>query len=294
MRVAVFGAGAMGSLLGALLSREAQVVLIARPRHAAAVRASGLRVSGLTRGVFDLDTSTAPSAAAKADLVLVTTKAYDTRAAARSLRRAGGRAPVLSLQNGLTNVPTLLHELPGRPILGGSTSHGVTYLRPGAILHAGTGETTIGAARGSRALARSTARLLTRAGIETAATDHLRSVLWRKAVVNAAVNPLTAILRCPNGALLDRPEVKLVAKLAALEAAAVARRDRARVPRDPWPGVERVLARTALNRSSMLQDVEAGRRTEIDAITGEIVRIARRRGIAAPVNAGLLRLVRAL
>lgn len=293
VRVVVFGAGAMGSLVGALLSRTAEVTLVARAGHARAVSRAGLRVEGLTRGTYRPHATTSARAVGDCDLIVLTTKSYDTAEAARAMRRAGASAPVLSLQNGLTNIPQLLAALPESPVLGGTTTHGVTFLRPGAVLHAGRGETVVGAARGSPGLARRTAALFTDAGIECRVTTRLPSLLWKKAVVNAAINPLTACLRVENGRVLERTESRLTARLAAEEAGAVARAEGSPVRR-PWDDVRRVLAATAHNRSSMLQDIEAGRRTEVESITGQIVRAARRHGLEVPVNAGLLRAVRAL
>jgi 2-dehydropantoate 2-reductase len=180
------------------------------------------------------------------------------------------------------------------PILGGSTTHGVTFLAPGRIRHAGRGQTLLGVARGPRSLASEVAALFARAGLVSSVADDLDRILWEKAVVNAAINPLTAILRCPNGEILACPEARLVSKGGAREACAVALAQGVRVAPDPWPRVERVLRATAANRSSMLQDVEAGRPTEIEAITGEIVRLAGARSITTPISRGLLSLVRAL
>ena len=283
----------MGSFVGACLSRAADVTLIARPAHARAVRRQGLRVEGLTRGVFHLDATTSPGAAVGADLVVLTTKAYDTRAAAAALARGGIPGTLLSLQNGLTNLPALEAALPGATILGGTTTHGVTFVGPGVVRHAGRGDLVVGTARGPSSAARRVARLFNASGLPCRTTTRLQAVLWRKAVVNAAINPVTACLGIQNGRVLDSAESRLVCRMAALEAAAVARAEGAPVG-EPWAEVRRVLTATAPNRSSMLQDIEAGRPTEIDAITGEVVRAARRHGIAVPVNAGLLRAVRAL
>jgi 2-dehydropantoate 2-reductase len=259
-----------------------------------AIQARGLRIEGLTRGVFKLEATTDAERCADADLVILTTKAFDTPSAAEQLGKLGSSSPVLSLQNGLTNVPLLLGRLPHASVLGGSTTHGVTFLGPGHIRHAGRGQTALGVARGPRSLALDTAALFSRAGLAASVAGDLDRVLWEKAVVNAAINPLTAVLRCANGELMDRSDARLVSQGAAREAAEVARARRVAVSLDPWSSVARVLAATAANRSSMLQDVEAGRRTEIDAITGEIVRLARAHGVNAPVNRGLLALVRAL
>jgi 2-dehydropantoate 2-reductase len=294
MRVAVLGAGAVGSFVGARLSRAADVVLIGRAPHVRAIGRSGLRVEGLGRSPFHLEATTQVREARDADLVLLTTKSFDTRAAALQLRQAGLEAPVLSLQNGLTNLPVLRAALKRNPLLGGSIVVGVTTIGPGRIRYAGGGKAVVGPSRASVRLARQVASLFSRAGIPTRVTATLDRVLWQKAIVNAAVNPVTAVLRCTNGEVLSRPEARLVARLATEEAAAVARAHGIPLTARPWPMVEGVLRTTAGNRSSMLQDLEAGRPTEIEAITGEVVRVARQHAVPVPVNRALLQLVRSL
>jgi 2-dehydropantoate 2-reductase len=294
VRIAVLGAGAVGSFIGAALSAEHDVTLIGRNAHVLAVRRKGLLIEGLAEKPFPIKATTGTQPLREADLVFLTTKAYDTTTAARQIRRAGAHAPVVSLQNGLTNIKALRRELAGNPIVGGAIVLGVTRLGAGRIRYAGGGRATVGAASGPTAHARAVAKVLSSARIPTAVTRHLEAVLWEKAIVNAAVNPLTAILRCTNGELLARPESRLISKLAAAEGAAAARAADISAPKDPWPIVELVLRDTPTNRTSMLQDVDAGRPTEIDAITGEIVRVAKRHRVAVPVNKALLNLVLSL
>jgi 2-dehydropantoate 2-reductase len=128
------------------------------------------------------------------------------------------------------------------------------------------------------------------------ASANLSTTLWKKLAVNAAINPLTAILRVRNGELLDRKELEPVIGMAMEEVWRVAARLRISVPTPPelHDEVRRVCRVTAANQSSMLRDVLAGRRTEIDAINGAVARLGRERGAIAPVNATLTGLVQAL
>ncbi len=294
MRVAIFGAGAVGSVLGALLSRRNEVVLIARPAHVRAIKRAGLVVEGSTKGRFRVEASAGAAAADRADLVFLTVKSFDTKEAAAALRRVARLGPVVTLQNGLTNLAVLRKGLPATPIIGGSLVLGALFVAPGRVRHTGAGRAVVGPVAGPRASVAPVARLLRGAGIPTSVTRDLPSVLWQKAIVNTAVNPLTALLHCRNGELLERPEAMLLAQIAAKEATQVARAAHITVKRDPWPGIVSILRETSENRTSMLQDVEAGRQTEIDAITGEIVRVAHRRAVPVPVNKALLRLVSSL
>lgn len=294
MRVAIFGAGAVGSVLGALLSRKNEVVLIGRPAHVRAIRRAGLRIEGSTRGTFRVEATTNAAAARTADLVFITVKSFDTAEAALALRSARVKAPVVTLQNGLTNLPVLKSRLPGTPLVGGSLVLGALFVRPGLVRHTGAGRAVLGAVPGRSGPLIEVARLLRASGIPTRVATDLNAVLWQKAIVNASVNPLTAVLRVRNAQLLVRPDAMLLAQAAAREATAVARALHIRVEADPWPGIVRILRETAQNRTSMLQDLEAGRPTEIDAITGAIVRAANRRRVPVPVNTALLQLVHSL
>jgi len=120
-------------------------------------------------------------------------------------------------------------------------------------------------------------------------------LLWSKLVINAAINPLTALLRVPNGELLARPSAQSLMDAAAREAAAVARALGRRLTfSDPVAAAQAVAQRTAVNHSSMFQDVQRGAPTEIDAICGAIVAAGEGCGVATPVNRTLWLLVKAL
>jgi 2-dehydropantoate 2-reductase len=134
--------------------------------------------------------------------------------------------------------------------------------------------------------------LLAAAGFEVRIAPGVTALLWGKLVVNAAINPLTALLRVPNGALLERPTTRALLAETASEAAAVAAAQNVTLPYpDPVAMVTSVAQRTAANRSSMLQDVLRGAPTEIDAINGAVVRTAEQLGVPAPINRVLWQLV---
>ncbi len=287
----VFGAGAIGSLLGGLLSRENDVTIVARKAHADAVNRQGLRISGLTT-FLAWPTATTDVPTEGFDIVLVTTKAYDTAAAAESLRAFWRRSIFVTLQNGLGNAETLAAK--ADRVIAGTTTHGVTFAAPGEVIHAGFGDTVIGPWKGvGRGDLQTLAGALIAAGIATAIVEDVRVDLWAKAVVNAAINPLTAILRRPNGELARNEDLRALVDRLAREGARAALA--AGVAVDPEVAATRALevaARTAENRSSMLQDVEQGRRTELDAITGELLRAGR--GVGMPYNLTVYALVRGL
>jgi 2-dehydropantoate 2-reductase len=274
MEVLVFGAGSLGSLVGGLLARRHDVTLVGRDPHVTAVHESGLRVSGA------VETTTHPAATTDgeghdADLAVVTVKSFDTAAAAESLA-TGNVDTVLSLQNGLTE-ETLAERLPDATVLAGTATYGADRPEAGHVACTGVGRVTLGALAGGTDPAAERAGWAFRtAGVETLVAADMPRRRWEKLAVNAGINAVTALARVENGALADGP-AQVVARRAARETARVARAEGVTLSnRRAVEAVERVVGATADNRSSTLQDVAAGRQTEVEAIFGEVVARAER------------------
>ncbi len=289
----MFGAGAMGSFFGGLLSQHHDVVLVGRPEHMRAIRTHGLRISGKTVRLVHPKTATRVPAGTRPDLILISTKAYDTTAAVASLRRFADTSTFLTLQNGLDNADVIART--ASRVIAGTTAHGVTLLGPGEVRHAGIGDTMIGPWRGVRRGDVVRVRdVFEEAGIRTRIADDVRTELWSKLIVNTSINPLAALAGVPNGRLVQDKGLQALLEAVCREATAVARSDG--VDLDAAEMVRRtrlVARRTAGNRSSMLQDLDRHRRTEIDAITGALLTVAERRGEPAPLGRALHALVKA-
>jgi 2-dehydropantoate 2-reductase len=293
VRFLIFGAGAMGSFVGGLLARTHPVTLVGRRDHVDAIRRDGLVVRGRTDLRVRVHAFEDVSETGPADVVVVTVKSYDTLGAVDSLKPLWGDALFLSLQNGLGNVELLAEH--AERVLGGVTYSGVTFVGPGVIEHAGTGDTVLGPYRGtSLADAERLAATLRECGIETTVTGSIAATLWKKAVVNACFNPLTGLLEVRSGALASSNSLSDCSMLIVSEATSVARACGVEI--DEGELLERVRGvsvATSRNKSSMLQDMQKGRRTEIDAINGAIARLGAERGIDCPVNRVLTLLVKA-
>jgi 2-dehydropantoate 2-reductase len=288
MRVVVFGAGSLGSLVGGLLAREHEVSLVGREEHVAAVREEGLTITGEYDRTVHPEARTDPPASA--DLLLVTVKSYDTPEASAAI--ADGMTDVdavLSLQNGMGNEAVLAGELPW-PVLAGTCTFGARHREPGVVACTGVGRVVLGPLVPDHAeLADAVGEAFRVAGIETTVAADVRRRLWKKLAVNAGINATTALARIPNGAVVDGP-VTTVARKAARETARVAQSEG--IDLDEGEAVqqlEAVARDTADNVSSMRQDVRAGQRTEVDAINGYVVSQAE----TAPVNETLWRLLQA-
>jgi 2-dehydropantoate 2-reductase len=294
--VVIAGTGAMACLFGARLSAAGVPVTLMGTwaDGLEALGREGIRVfeSDGRENVYPVRSTSDPSKVQKSHLALVCVKSWQTERASRQL--AGCLAPngvALTLQNGMGNFETLENILgPQRAALG-TTTAGANMLAPGVVRSGGEGVISLEDHRRTRLLM----ELFSYSGFAVQSVTDPIELLWGKLVINAAINPLTALLNIPNGELLERPQARSLMGAAAKEAAAVAAVHEIHLPYlDPVDAVESVAARTAPNLSSMLQDVLRGSPTEIDAISGAIVRAGEAAGLPVPINRTLWNLVKAL
>jgi 2-dehydropantoate 2-reductase len=259
-----------------------------------ALRTHGVRIAGADgeERVYPVEAVAEPADGGQVRFAMVLVKSWQTDRAAHQL--AGCLSPdglALTLQNGLGNREALVERLGGERVALGVTTLGATLVGPGRVRPGGEGVLSLGA---HERLAPVT-NLLQRAGFSVELVTEAEGLLWSKLVINAAINPLTALLRVTNGQLLERPAARTLVAAAAREAADVAAALGLRLTYpDPVAAAESVARRTASNTSSMLQDVMRGAPTEIDAICGAIVSAGEEWGVPTPVNRILWLLVKAL
>lgn len=306
LNIAIFGVGAMGSLFGSRLSRgdsriapTTNVTLIGNwAEQIETVRRNGLTITypDGRQSHHTLSITNNLAQVPPADIALILVKSYQTARAARQaaqILRPDGLA--ITLQNGLGNLEILAKAVgPQRAGLG-ITAQGATMLAPGQLYHAGQGPTHLAKIPGhqGKRLAE-VAALFNAAGLETTLVDNADSLVWGKLAINAGINPLTALLEVPNGELAKNENWREVMAAAASEVAEVAAAQGIQLPfADPARRTAEVSRATASNRSSMLQDVSRAAPTEIDAISGAVVRIGKLFGVPTPVNEFLLRMVKA-
>ena len=284
MDVVVFGAGSLGSLIGGLLAREHAVTLVGREDHVHAVQEDGLRITGEIQAVVRPRASKTVSGAA--DLAIVTVKSYDTPAAVEALSGCDCDA-VLSLQNGMGNEDRL--SALDAMVIVGTVTYGAIQDEPGRVRCTGRGEVVLGSPDYGQSLtANRIGEAFRAAGIETTVASDMPKRRWEKLAINAGINATTALSRVPNGALSDGP-LSDVARRAARETARVARsRGVDLTDDDALAALESVVDTTADNESSMYRDVQASRRTEVDAINGYVADSA----VETPVNETLAALLR--
>lgn len=292
MRILVIGAGAIGSLFGALLSAAGNdVTLIGRAAHVAAVARDGLQLEGRTTGTFRISARTELPASTRADVALLTVKTPDLERAATMLGQSVSTPiPVVTLQNGLGVELTVDRGLraagwpdPRDWIVRGINSIPATLVRPGVVRHTGEGEVLLSDFHVGRH-AEGISDTFRMAGIPAQVDSDRERTVWRKVLVNAAINPVTADHGIPNGRLLLDPyrgqALQLLDEALSVAQAEGIRFTDADAQRELW----RVVRATAENRSSMLQDLDRGRKTEIDAISGTLLELGKARGLTLPAT----------
>jgi 2-dehydropantoate 2-reductase len=299
MRITIFGLGAMACLFGSRLAPQAEVALVGHWRaQIEALNTAPLRIAypnGREERVR-LRATDDPDSLPPADVVLILTKSRGTEDAARqaaSVLRPDGLA--ITLQNGIGNLEIIAAQVgAGRATLG-VTAQGAALTGPGELRYGGTGVTHLATRPEIDARVRAAADLFNRCGLETQVASNVDTLVWGKLAVNAGINPLSALLRVPNGALLESDSARGLMRAAADEVAALAAAPGIPLPFESAAArCEEVARLTAHNRSSMLQDALRGVETEIEVICGAVVRKGEEMGVPTPVNAALYRMVRAL
>jgi 2-dehydropantoate 2-reductase len=304
-RVLIAGCGAIGSVFGAFLRCAGHdVTLLGRDWHLQAIRAKGLRVDGIWGSHHAVGFSTATAASdleGSFDVAFVSVKSFDTAsmtAAVAPVLRPD--AAVVSLQNGLGNVEAIAESVGGTRALGASILVGARIPSPGAVtVTVQAAPIILGplvATDASMEVAGRWAGCLDAAGIRAEATDQVLATLWSKVLYNAALNPLGALLEVHYGALGEDPDLRAIMDAVIEESFEVAIRKGVPLP---WNSAAeyralfygQLVPDTFAHRSSMLQDLERGRRTEIQAINGQVCRYGVEVGVPTPYNELLTRLI---
>ena len=301
LKIGIVGAGAMGSLFGGRLSKAGQEVLLydIYREHVEAIQRDGLVIEDLASGKQEL---CHPGATTKAEdlggvqILVIFVKSAATESVARQFSQITGKRTIaVTVQNGLGNEGILKEHFGAQRCAAGVTSQGATFLGPGRIRHAGRGPTHLCMSDRDNGKLEGFVAALNQAGMETDLEENIDDLIWSKLVINVGINALTALTGLPNGRLLEFSDTKaLMADLVA-EAVLVAENKGVQLTYpEPLQMVYQVAEKTGGNRSSMLQDFDRKRQSEIDFINGAIVREAQALGLEVPVNRAVTRLVRVL
>ncbi len=308
MRFLVMGAGAIGSVFGGLLTKAGEdVTFIGRDPHIAAIRTQGLKISGIWGEhkvrIARAFTSVAQSAGEKFDVVLICVKSYDTAHAVRQVLPCIRQMSLLvSLQNGLGNIETIAESVGWERTLGGRVIFGVEVVEPGWVRVTVYAEEVMLGAKDERVPRENIEAIVAcfnRAAIPTLFTTEIEKFIWSKVLYNAALNPLSTILRTPYGYLLENEGTREIMGMIVEEIFRVAM---AKGVALFWHEAQeyidllfgRLIPATAQHHPSMLQDILQNKPTEIDAINGAICRMGDECRVQTPTNSFLCTLIKAL
>jgi 2-dehydropantoate 2-reductase len=301
MKISIIGAGAMGSLYGGKLSLTGNNVVLydINKAHVDAINSKGLIIEEASTGEKIIShpiASSDPEDVSGSDLMIIFVKSTATKAVAEQfVKYAKPETIALTLQNGLGNEDILRDHFGSERTAAGVTSQGATFLGPGEIRHAGNGPTHICMSNKDNDKLKEIVSVFSDSGFEIHIEENIADLVWSKLVINVGINAVTAISGLENGKLLDYPDMKSLMADLIDEAVKVAGKKGVRLSySDPLQIVYDVSEKTALNRSSMLQDFDRGSMTEIDFINNAIVREGEKLGIETPVNSAISKLVRSM
>jgi 2-dehydropantoate 2-reductase len=287
-KIFVLGAGAIGSVYGALLSQRNDVTLIGKKAHVNAVNSKGLSISGDVNKVFHLRADTEIHETLENTLVILTTKAYDSVKAIKGIKNfLKKNTVILILQNGLENEKIISVVGDEVEILRGITAMAAEFFEPGKIRF-WSGETIIK----RNEVAERIAKVFNGCMLKTSLSDDISTDIWNKLIVNCAVNPLSAIFQVKNNEIAAN-SLKTVRHKIVRECINVGKAEGISFPADLEEKIDREIS-SYTNFSSMCQDVMKNRRTEIDFLNGKIVELGRKHHIPTTVNETIVCLVKFL
>jgi 2-dehydropantoate 2-reductase len=288
MNIVIYGAGAIGSLFGAMLSNHNDVFLIGRKSHVESINKNGLVIKDKTKLKVKINAETKiEKIPFSPDLLILTVKSYDTESAIIQAKKIiQPNTTVLSLQNGLDNIETLKKHISSEQIIAGVTTHGVTFSEPGMIKHTGIGSTVIGEIDGNiTERIKDIENQFNTASIETNISQNILREIWVKAIINSSINPLTTFFKCKNGYLLENPILEKIVEKIVEESTSIANVQGIDLRfEDMINKTKSVIKSTKENYSSMLQSYKKGKKTEIDSINGKIADIGIKNKIKPILN----------
>lgn len=287
MRIIVLGAGGIGSLVGALLSKENDVLLIGRQAHVDEINKNGLEISGCINENFKVKAETKINNIEDA-LIILTTKAVSNE---KTLNEIKGLIKennvILCLQNGLGNEEQI-KSIVNCKVVRGITTAGTTFLEPGKVKCSNLGTIFLEDSDVSQKIF----DMMKKSGIDLEIATDIKDRIWKKLITNCVMNTLTAIFKVKNGMLIKVPDL---IKSIIHEAVLVANKEGLNYNEEEmYENVMKIIQDSAENQSSMLQDILKGRKTEIDYLNGAVVELGKKYGIKCPVNETLIRIVKGM
>ena len=290
MNIIVLGAGAIGSLYGAKLSKLNDVTLVARQKHINKINMDGLKIVGIEENVYKLKATAKIENIENNTLILLTTKVHDNKKAIDPIKDLIKKDTIiLCMQNGLYSENIVKSIVGDRClVLRGITNVGATFLEPGKVQFSNLSSTKIENSNISEELAEN----FDKCGLKCSVSENIKQDIWKKLILNCVLNPVSAILRVENGKIADE-RLNTLKKLIVDECLKVAEKDDVRFDID-FVKIINDAIKDSRNLSSMHQDVLKGKKTEIDYLNGAVVELGKKYGIKCPVNEALVVIVKGM
>jgi len=298
MNIIIFGAGAIGSLFGAFLSKNNNVIIIGRKPHISSIKKNELIIEGKTNLKVKIKAEESVDGLNfKPDLLILTVKSFDTENAIKQAKKIiNENTIVLSLQNGLDNIDKIKRYISYEKIIAGVTTHGAFISKPGIIKHTGKGKTILGELNGKK-----TKRIVdivncfNQSKIDTVFSKDIIKEIWYKAVINSSINPITTIFKCKNGYLLKNPVLENIVDRICKESSNIAWVNGIQITyKNALEKTKDVIRKTSENNSSMLQSLKKDGRIEIESINGYLVEIGKKYNLETLLNEILIHSVESL
>lgn len=294
MNIIILGAGAIGSLYGAKLSKLNDVILIGKKQHTDKINKDGLIIKGIENEKYKLKAETEIKKINQNTLILLTTKVYDSENAIRKIEDMIKKDTViLCLQNGLYSEKIVKDIVKDKcTVLRGITNFGAVFLEPGVVQYNSYGYTAIETNKKENKKGREIAENFKKCGLNGYVSDNIKYDVWKKLILNCVLNPLTAIMKVENK-FISEENLNPIKEIIIQECLEAAKKDGVKFDIDFVKLINDVF-RDSNNISSMRQDIIKGRKTEIDCLNGAVAELGKKHGIMCPFNEGLVMMIKCL
>ncbi len=281
MNINIIGAGALGNLLATKLSKQHKVKLVVKSSHNNLIKNQEILFRDIKGSITKTDIKITTSIE-KCDLIILCVKSYDAQKVIEKLAHL--ETPLLLCQNGLKTMNYSLNNIDKKRLSYLVTGNGISKIKAGISEHKGLGFTYIGNLSKSKSeILKNISETLKQEDMDCSIVQNIEEYVWLKTVINSAINPIAALAEVKNGQLKN-PELNEELMNLCKESSTIAKSNGINLPLDPWEEINKIIDKTSDNKCSMLQDLENNQETEIDAINGELIRIARKLSIKCNYN----------
>ena len=281
MNITIIGAGAIGTMLATRLSNNNKIKLMIKPEHTNLKERRAIILREISGEERNIDVNFEDKVM-ETDLIIIAVKSYDLPPIVNNLVEM--KTPIMCCQNGLHSLNYIKENIEVERLSYLVTGTGSSKIEPGLSHHKGDGFTYIGELSNKETdIMKNICDSLTNNNMKCEIVEDIGNYIWLKTIINSAINPVATISNVKNGELREQ-RLNEYMKNICKESTKVALKTGIELPLNPWNEINSIIEKTAENKCSMLQDIENNQMTEIDAINGEIVRIADREGIPVPYN----------